>query len=512
MVIVVIVAVLVALCVGFAIGRYIRPSTTVSPGNSSTDPDVQIHGGAATAMLTDDIKTCFVYESGPELAAHPVGIAWPPNVHYMKHLEVYSWITNGQFFAKCGVECSKMDPNKYNDYSECEARIGKSANLLTHHTLIFCPDDEQFIGAFLGLGLTYFEQIGHALLYNNLQALTNDLDVTAISHAHINDWPACAAESGSECFTHVSNNSNIDHMLFASAVCTTVDQLCEFGQGLLNLQDRRTLPVNFEMIKLPGWDIDVNKMDRSHILNHAVVAVTILRILSNMDMNEQSVCFNNRTPDQWARIWHAVSVPSTNQNYTIEGLPRLINPNSNIMTPFNSCNFTNNGAVNILEAVMYDPLVTNNDNELHANVVLMNYRKNPDYIIDPAHIDRLMEYITNLIQNTGVTGRCRDQTATEVSMFACVCTNTVINLMNQNLPDDVMFTICDKCVRYVTYIADVVQLEKLKNTRTIIGKTTNKLVSNIQFILKKLLFNARAIHNDQLIESIQNLLNLVSIV
>lgn len=220
----VLITLIISLCIGFVIGKH---------WNQLSQYKIT-HGGQATQLLTVAAKRKdnYVPVHG-SLGNFPCGLF---NSGYRSSLELYCWVSDaGRCFAKCGVHAEDYGAGN-NWMAESNERIGSEKQ---RYHVYFGIDfkDDVVKGAYAGLVLTMFEQIGHAALYCYLRNLLGD--ITAVSNKHVNvpEYSLCA-ENGAECFTTVYpqmvDNEVLNKYIYAvnSTVVLLIDILHNVKDGL----------------------------------------------------------------------------------------------------------------------------------------------------------------------------------------------------------------------------------------------------------------------------------------
>lgn len=164
-VVIVIIAVVLALCVGFIIFRQSRNSSSTNKGEQFDYEDT-VEGGTPTKFLSD---TKGKPEMNIEYDEHHFIKA--DGTPYYGQLEIYSGLLETlDLVAKCGVEASKMDkcwrPDK--EATERAPLLGICTTILVHSCLLVVPT-KPMIGRKFGVYATIMEQVGHAAIHKVIQ-------------------------------------------------------------------------------------------------------------------------------------------------------------------------------------------------------------------------------------------------------------------------------------------------------------------------------------------------------
>lgn len=390
----VIITIIFILCVGIIIGRC---SVVYHSDNTPLNDDSRVRsmitrGGAATELLTDKIKRNLVFKpfalQNGLPCSMPCGYIDRGDVAFANHIEIYMWLYNGFPFIKCGVEGSSIKNDYYDTKSEFNARL--SANIrqsaIAHSCVMLAPSDVPHSGAYIGLCLTLYEQIGHALVAAYMHSISPDYEITALSHTAVSTWPKSDPSNSGECFTF---RNQFETDAFTYNIPKTITRIITAGSnGIMVYPSDIANGVydhNSEIFK--EVDINTDTLMFQMIAQYMNAATKIIEFYRCNDN-----CANDNpiyTIDQnnWAKIW------SCARDNPTESIENILSKLSDIVDDYDTT-FQKNGAVNILNCDftssvnVIEPL-TVNDLEMFINDI------DPEFALAVRHLYASINMIRN---------------------------------------------------------------------------------------------------------------------
>lgn len=480
--VIVIIAVVLALCIGFAIGQTIhcgsRNSSDIMNSNDTHAVEVgyesKERGGQATQMLTDDIKAYGIYTFTPGNVIVHTGNMRPTETEYARQLEVYCWKCGNQSYMKCGVECSKVTDG-WVATAERDSRLRTVLHEnLIHYTLILGMDNWVLPGCLIGLILTFLEQIGHALVYTILSGIVDGRVVTAISHTKLDVWPACEASDGAECFTCSSVGYQVDDTNLIRGCKFVAQQLHELSNQMLS-QPHATPDLG----KMPNPTVPEahqnNLMERLNIITkYAEAAAKIWMTLMTNIKNDDAIDILTETRlENWPHVWAAVAAGMDNN---LEEDQTYLNWLGNAVLHGKYDNlpemsFSQNGAVNLLNVNMPNPIIKLQEADVTLENVQLLMNSNKEACIPQTWLNPILELMSARVETMNNLPNPPPQTLAEIAIVCCACLNTLIAVIdNKTASDEDVKTFYCRCLDAMTFIVNNTSMDKLRNGRSSLGK------------------------------------------
>lgn len=390
--VIVIIAVVLALCVGFAIGRMTYARSNSNADCSRFETERKTEGGAATALLTDEIKKATIM--APTGNGHNIVIsdfAWHPDAVYHHHLEIYAWKCGSQVYIKCGVEGSAT--TEYDMYYEMKHRLKHVVCEPICHVTIVRAVADPIPTSILGLQLTFYEQIGHALIWLFLKSRTAS-NIFAISHNDVSDHPKGLSSSKAECF---SANGLVGE------VYEEIAHMCvHIVSQIIQVWCNDFVLGHSECNNTVNLDHKDSQMFLS-IYNASVAANAIIQFLFSLSLENLKSLI---TGIKWAVLWHALCEQN---EINADVVTALISQAETISGPWS---FSYNGAYNLLNAnldfaisneayytvmKLYQQGLTNNISTQQIDLILKCVTKNVElFLVGDGMLLNVIESITSV--------------------------------------------------------------------------------------------------------------------